>query len=245
VNGLHLFAVDDELPALDDLTRMLKAVRGVERVDAAASAEEALLAFSDAESVDGVFLDVRMPRLDGIELGKLLRRFDHPPELVFVSAYDEFAIEAFRLAALDFVVKPVTQERLDEAVERVARATRSTRIAEEALDADVLPVDAPHGAGTRLLARDSILYLNTHGDYVRVASTEGRYLMRARLSDLAERWSGQGFARVHRAFVINLRRVVEVRPRLNGTADVLMPDGVSIPIARRHLNDLRRMLRLG
>jgi DNA-binding LytR/AlgR family response regulator len=108
----------------------------------------------------------------------------------------------------------------------------------------VLPVDAPRGAGTRLLARDSILYLQAHGDYVRVTSEEGRFLLRGRLSVLEERWSGHGFSRVHRGFVINLRKVVEVRPQLNGTAVVLMTDGTSIPIARRHVGDLRRQLRL-
>jgi two-component system response regulator LytT len=245
MTGLRVLAVDDEVPALEDLVRMLEASNAVEHVEGAASAEEALLALSDAGAIDAVFLDVRMPGLDGLELGRVLRRFDRPPEIVFVSAYDEFAVDAFQLAALDYVVKPVARARLEEAVERVARITGAARGTEQpALDADVLPVDAPRGAGTRLLARDSILYLQAHGDYVRVTSEEGRFLLRGRLSVLEERWSGHGFSRVHRGFVINLRKVVEVRPQLNGTAVVLMTDGTSIPIARRHVGDLRRQLRL-
>ena len=245
MTGLHLLAVDDEIPALMDLVRMLLASNAVERVDTAASAEEALLALGDGGTVDGVFLDVRMPGLDGVDLGKVLRRFDRPPALVFVSAYDEFAIDAFRLAALDYVVKPVARSRLEEAIARVARATGAARGGgEAALDTDVLPVDAPRGAGTRLLARDSILYLQAHGDYVRVVADDGRFLLRGRLGVLEERWSGHGFARVHRGFVINLRRVVEVRPQLNGTAVAQMADGASLPIARRHVGDLRRRLRL-
>ena len=87
-----------------------------------------------------------------------------------------------------------------------------------------------------------MLYLQAHGDYVRVASTEGRYLVRARLSDLEERWAAHGFVRVHRGFVVNLRRAVEVRPRLNGTAVLVMADGDEVPIARRQVGDLRRKL---
>jgi DNA-binding LytR/AlgR family response regulator len=241
--GLRLLAVDDERPALEDLVRMLSALPRVASVASASSADEALLALSEEPAIDGVFLDVRMPGLDGVELARVLRRFVRPPALVFVSAYDEFAVDAFAVAALDFLVKPVVRSRLEEAVERVARAAGAPgAAAEPALDADLLPVDAIRGGGTRLLARDSILYLQAHGDYVRVVSDDGRFLLRARLADLEERWSRHGFVRIHRAYVINLRRAVEVRPQLNGTAIVLMRDGAELPIARRQVGELRRRL---
>ncbi len=241
--GLRLLAVDDERPALEDLVRMLSALPLVTCVAEASSADEALLALGEEPAIDGVFLDVRMPGLDGVELGRVLRRFASPPALVFVSAYDEFAVDAFTLAALDFLVKPVGRARLEEAVRRVARAAGAAPAAPEpALDADLLPVDALRGGGTRLLPRDSILYLQAHGDYVRVVSDEGRYLLRARLADLEERWTAHGFVRVHRAYVINLRRAVEVRPQVNGTAIVVMRDGAELPIARRQVGDLRRRL---
>jgi len=241
--GLALLAVDDERPALEDLMRMLRASPLVARVDGAASAAEALVALGDdGAAYDGLFLDVRMPGLDGIELARVLRRFERPPEIVFVSAFDDAAVSAFELAALDYLVKPVSRSRLDEAVERVHRAAGATAGGGEGVDADVLPVDMLRGGGTRLLARSSILYLQAHGDYVRVASDEGRYLLRARMADLEARWSGHGFARVHRGFLVNLRRAVEVRPQLNGTAVLVMADGAEVPIARRQVGELRRRL---
>jgi two-component system, LytTR family, response regulator LytT len=232
---LRLLAVDDERPALEDLVRMLEALPRVGEVAAAASANDALVMLAEGQPVDGVFLDVRMPGLDGIELGRVLRRFERPPGVVYVSAFDSFAVDAFELAALDYLVKPVSRVRLEEAVERVARVAG-------ALDSDVLPVDNLRGGGTRLLARDSIQFLQAHGDYVRVASDEGRFLLRARLADLEERWGRHGFVRVHRGYVVNLRRAVEVRPQPNGTAVVVMAGGAEVPIARRHLADLRRRL---
>ena len=242
-DGLALLAVDDERPALEDLVRMLRASPRVREVDGAASAAEALVALGESGAAyDGLFLDVRMPGLDGLELARVLRRFERPPAIVFVSAFDDAAVHAFELAALDYLVKPVSRQRLDEAVERVHRATGAAPVGAEGLDADVLPVDMLRGGGTRLLARESILYLQAHGDYVRVASDEGRFLLRARLGELEQRWAAHGFLRVHRGFVVNLRRAVEVRPRLNGTAVLVMADGDEVPIARRQVGELRRRL---
>jgi two-component system, LytTR family, response regulator LytT len=235
---MRVLAVDDELPALEDLVRMLRASPAVERVDAAASAEEALVALGDGAAIDAVFLDVRMPGLDGLELARVLRRFERSPALVFVSAFDDAAVSAFELAALDYLVKPVSRRRLDEAIERIVR-----HVSTAAADGDeTLAVDALRGGATRLVARSSILYLQAHGDYVRVASADGRFLVRARLSELEERWAPHGFVRVHRGFVVNLRRAVEVRPRLNGTAVLVMADGAEVPIARRQVGELRRKL---
>jgi DNA-binding LytR/AlgR family response regulator len=236
---VRLLAVDDELPALEDLVRMLEASPAVAHVESAASADEALVALGAGERIDAVFLDVRMPGLDGLELARVLRRFEDPPAVVFVSAFDDAAVSAFELAALDYLVKPVSRRRLDEALERVARHSAP---AAAGVEDDTLAVDALRGGGTRLLQRSSVLYLQAHGDYVRVASTEGRFLLRARLSELEERWAAHGFVRVHRGFVVNLRRAVEVRPRLNGTAVLVMADGTEVPIARRQVGDLRRKL---
>ena len=236
---MRVLAVDDELPALADLARMLEASPAVERVETAASAAEALVALGDGETIDAVFLDVRMPGLDGLELARVLRRFERPPAVVFVSAFDDAAVDAFELDALDYLVKPVSRSRLDEAIERVARRSA---IPEPPPEDETVAVDALRGGGTRLLPRSSIVYLQAHGDYVRVASTEGRFLVRARLSELEERWESHGFVRVHRGFVVNLRRAVEVRPRLNGTAVLVMVDGAEVPIARRQVGELRRKL---
>ena len=158
---------------------MLEASPAVERVDAAASAEEALVALGDGAAIDAVFLDVRMPGLGGLELARVLRRFERPPAVVFVSAFDDAAVDAFELAALDYLVKPVSRTRLDEAIERVVRRAAPAEPAAPQ-DDETFPVTPLRGGGTRLLARSSILYLQAHGDYVRVASTDGRFLVRAR-----------------------------------------------------------------
>jgi DNA-binding LytR/AlgR family response regulator len=238
---LSLLAVDDERPALDDLMRMLQRSPAVAAVEGAASGAEALLALGEGDEFDGLFLDVRMPGLDGLELARVLRRFERQPAIVFVSAYDDAAVGAFELAALDYLVKPVSRTRIDEAIERVRRAAGVGEPAAVGAENDVLPVDSLRG-GTRLLSRSSILVLQARGDYVRVSSDEGRYILRARLSDLEERWGQHGFVRVHRSFIVNVRRAVEIRPRLNGTAVLIMENEVEVPIARRQVAELWRRL---
>jgi DNA-binding LytR/AlgR family response regulator len=238
-----VLAVDDERPALDDLARVLRGHEDIEEVDCAESGQEALQALASA-AYDAVFLDVRMPGLDGVELARVLRRFATPPALVFVSAYESAAVEAFELRAVDYLLKPVSRARLDEALDRV-RGREGTEVrAPVATDTDqVIAVDAVRGGGTRLVPRSEILYLQAHGDYVRVVTADGRYLMRGRLGDFERRWEPHGFHRVHRGYVVNLRQVVELRPQLSGTAELVLADGGRVPIARREVADLRRRLR--
>jgi two-component system, LytTR family, response regulator len=232
---LRVLAVDDERPALDDLARVLRAQPAVEEVDTAASGEEALHALT-GEAYDAVFLDVRMPGLDGVELARVLRRFASPPALIFVSAYESAAVEAFELRALDYLLKPVSRARVAEALARIAASPPASE------EPDTLAVDVA-GGGTRLVRRDDVLYLQSHGDYVRVVTPDGRFLVRGTLGEIERRWEPHGFHRVHRRFLVNLRRAVEVRPQLNGTALLFLADGAELPIARREVAELRRRLR--
>ena len=194
---VKILAVDDERPALDDLARVLRAQPTVDEVDTAESGEEALHALAGGEHYDAVFLDVRMPGLDGIELARVLRRFAAPPALIFVSAYESAAVEAFELRALDYLMKPVARARVAEALGRI-----EDKPADDTTE--TLAVDAP-GGGTRLIQRADILYLQAHGDYVRVVTADARHLVRGTLNEIERRWAPHGFHRVHRRFLVNLQ----------------------------------------
>ena len=234
--GLDVLVVDDEGPALADLARQLRSLSETAEVQTAAGGQEALRTLAE-RPFDAVFLDVRMPGIDGLELARVLKRFEAPPAVVFVSAYETGAVGAFELKALDYLMKPVSRRRLAEALDRV----RESRGAAPSRSDDVVPLPTLRG-GTRLVPRESILFLQADGDYVRVICDEERFLMRGRVSDLARRWRPHGFVQVHRGYVANLRRAVEVRPRLNGTAMLAFPDGREIPVARRKVAELRREL---
>jgi DNA-binding LytR/AlgR family response regulator len=249
---LAILAVDDERSQLEDLARLLRSFPGVQDVECALDGADALIRAS-AQHYDAIFLDVRMPDLDGVELGRVLRRFASPPELVFVSAYDHGAVEAFELRAVDYLRKPVSRQRLEEALDRVATAVESgaatangerERRGAAASESEMIAVAALRGGATRLIARSSILYLQSHGDFVRVVTEDGRYLLRRTLNELEHRWEPHGFVRVHRQYLANLTRAVELQPLLGGTAQLTLAGGQTIPIARRHVGELGRRLGL-
>jgi DNA-binding LytR/AlgR family response regulator len=246
---LTILAVDDERTQLEDLARMLRNSPVVREVECAYDGHEALVKAS-TQAYDAIFLDVRMPDLDGLELGRVLRRFASPPQLVFVSAYDSAAVDAFELNALDYLRKPVGRRRVEEAIARVAAAVESGGVGEPAAggrastgdDHEMIAVANLHGGSTRLLARGAILYVQSYGDFVRIVTSDGRYLLRSTLAEIERRWEPFGFVRVHRQYVANLRLAVELRPLLGGTAELAFADGQAVPVARRHAADLGRRL---
>jgi DNA-binding LytR/AlgR family response regulator len=254
--ALSVLAVDDERPALADLARLLRDHAQVAEVTCAHSGSEALRRLAE-RPFDALFLDVRMPELSGLELAGVLDRFANPPAVVFVSAYEDGAVRAFEVHALDYLMKPVSRKRIGEAVLRIAEASAGRQAPEPSLasaDASEPNEDAGHGAfvavaqgqgqGTRIISLPSILYVQARGDYVRLVTDEGRFLQRDTLAEVERRWTPLGFHRVHRAYVVNLRRAVEVRPDHGGTASIVLADGSSVPVARRHVADLRRRLRM-
>jgi two-component system response regulator LytT len=248
--GLRVLAVDDERPALEDLARILESSPQVAEVVLADSGGEALRTLAERR-FDALFLDVRMPDIDGLGVAGLLGQFADPPAVVFVSAYEDGAVGAFELElhALDYLMKPVSRARIVQALDRVI-ADRSSPpsgaipTVSDPESAEIIPVAHQRGGATRLLPRASVLYVKAEGDYVRIVADEGRFLVRGALAELERRWLPHGFVRVHRSYIANLRRAVEIRPELGGGATVVLADGSEVPVARRQVAELRRRLRM-
>jgi len=238
---MRVLAVDDERPALEDLGRILRVSPLVSDVVLADGGAEALKIIAD-ERFDVVFVDVRMPGIDGLELANLLTQFAEPPALVFVSAYEDGAVGVFEygLHPLDYLMKPVSRARVEQALERVRSGDPGGRGDAGA----IIPVEHQRGGATKLLDRSTVLYVQAEGDYVRIHADSGRYLVRAALSDIERRWGPYGFVRVHRSYVANLRRATEIRPEFGGAVTIVLSDGSTVPVARRQVPDLRRRLRM-
>ncbi|CAL9586334.1 Sensory transduction protein LytR [Streptomyces sp. enrichment culture] len=249
---LRALAVDDERPSLEEVLYLLNADPRIGSAQGAGDATEALRRINRAlacgpdgpDALDVVFLDIRMPGLDGLDLARLLTGLARPPLVVFVTAHEDFAVQAFDLKAVDYVLKPVRRERLAEAVRRAAERCAAgppgaaPRIPVHEPDPDHLPVEL--GGVTRFVAVDDITHVEAQGDYARLHTARGSHLVRIPLSALEERWRSRGFVRIHRRHLVALRHIGELRLAA-GTVSVLV-GGEELQVSRRHARQLRDLL---
>lgn len=242
--SLTVLAVDDEAPALDELTYLLGEHPCIDEVVAAADATSALRELNQRH-IDAVFLDINMPGLSGLELAGVLANFSYRPAVVFVTAHDDKAVEAFDVGAVDYLLKPIRQSRLDEAVRRVL-ALATDRREETPLDEDADVIPAELGGITQLVPRESIGWVEAEGDYARLHSASGAHLVRIPLSTLESRWRERGFQRIHRSYLVALRQVTGVRTTDGSVLVRLRANGASpaveLPVSRRQAKELRDRL---
>lgn len=230
-SGLRVLVVDDERPALDELAYLLERDDRVGEVLTCDSATEGLVTLQ-AEDVDAVFLDIQMPGLSGIELAQVLTRFKSPPAIVFVTAHDEHAVDAFDLRAVDYVLKPVRADRLAEAVRRVVEGGADTSTGQD------LEVPVERGGVTRIVRRSDITHVEAQGDYARLHTAEGSHLLRVPLTQLETEWAPAGFVRIHRSLLVALAHVTELRMD-GGRCSVRLSDGTELGVSRRQTRELR------
>jgi two-component system, LytTR family, response regulator LytT len=268
-DGLVVLAVDDEEPALMELAYLLEQDQRVGTVLRASDAIAALRILTGGDrvelggfgggtpptglpapakqsDVDVLFLDIRMPGLDGLELANVLSRYVIPPSVVFVTAHDDRAVEAFDVGAVDYLLKPLRPERLYASLSRIL-SSRGTTVpvepaADEEGDDEVIPVEL--AGTTKLVQRSTVRWVEAQGDYARLHTTEGSHLVRIPLSVLEDRWRDAGFVRIHRSFLVSLPLVTELR--LSGSGYVVRvgsgPDCAELPVSRRHTRELKDRL---
>lgn len=252
---ITVMIVEDEAPARAAMRGLVQADGEVELVGETWG-RRAVDAIAGAHP-DIVFLDVQMPGLDGFEILERLT-LDPAPVVVFVTAYDQHAVRAFEVRALDYLVKPFTDERFREALERAKRRVRDRRqdLVEGRLLALVegrLSAGEVRGGSDRIVLEDggntvviphaSVTWIEASGPYV-VIHAEGReHLVRRSLTSLEESLGPLGFARVHRSALVNLIHVREVHPLSHGDAEIILQDRARVKLSRSRRSDFEELLR--
>jgi two-component system LytT family response regulator len=247
---VRILIVDDERPARDKLRRLLAGAPGVEAIDEAGDGIEALVRIAEFRP-DALFLDVEMPELSGIELAASLP--EPAPLLVFVTAWNEYAIRAFDLDAIDYLLKPYDAARLQRAIQRLrarvdaragtpAPAPAPSPEQESALTSQVqkLPQLGPlrqllvtERGGTRVVRIDEIRWIETADNYVALHTASASPLLRQTLAALLERL-GPDFARCHRRAAVRLSCIERVLPRDKGDCELQLQDGTRVPCSRQY-----------
>ncbi|NJN64842.1 MAG: response regulator [Acidobacteria bacterium] len=242
---MRALIVDDEAVARRRLARLLEAHPEVTIVGEAADGQKALDAIR-ALAPDLVFLDIRMPEMDGLEVAF---KSAGGPRVIFVTAHDEYAVQAFEAAACDYLLKPVDPARLRLALARVASSSSPNLGAlEGVLRAALGRIDAPRlvarrGDTAEFLDPRAIARITVKQGYS-VVEAEGReYLLDETLANLEERLSSLGFVRTHRGELVNLQHVRALR-REGDAGTLMLSDGQSAPVSRHYLAEVKRRLGL-
>ncbi len=198
---------------------------------------------------DAVFLDVNMPQLDGIELAAVLAGLKHRPLIVFVTAHDSHAAEAYALDAVDYVLKALRAERVQDALNRIERRllpdvpgeVDDARVLETVAEDDLAAVKVDDGRRRFFVRRDAVQFAESHRDYVHLhagGENPGVHVLRIPLSVLESKWQKHGFLRVHRSYLINLRYVTELARDPMG-AQLVRVAGQDLSVSRRMAAALR------
>lgn len=229
---INVLVADDELPAIEELAFLLRKDERIGIIHRASSGNEALRAL-ETEAVDAVFLDIHMPAVSGLDIARVISRSSRPPAVVFVTADEDCALEAFELAAVDYLLKPVRAERLARSVGRISELIRDGAAAPEMITVD-------QGGTTRMIRRDDVTYVQAQGDYARLHTSDASYLIRVPLADLEQQWTEAGFIRIHRSYLVALRHVTHLK--LGAARPSVMVGAAELPISRRHLPSVREKL---
>lgn len=246
---LRTITVDDERVALRRLGRLLAHNGDVEIVAECADGPNAVAAVRQHQP-DVLFLDVQMPGMTGFEVLHALKDV-RLPVVIFVTAYDEFALQAFEARAIDYLLKPFGEARVEQALERARICIRgdTTRDEHAARLVELLAATrrrAPHGC--LLVKRDDrvlvlqpgeIDWVESDGDYVRIHVARDTHFTRMKLAEIERRLAPEGFVRIHRSRIVNLSRVKEFRPLSRGTSVVVMKDGIQLDASYAYLKEMQ------
>ena len=233
---IRALLVDDEAPARSELRYLLAAHSEVEVVGEAASAAEALK-LAAVVPYDVVFLDVEMPGFSGLDAARLVHDRPNRPELVFVTAHEQYAVEAFAVEALDYLLKPVDSARLAQVVTRLSHRETPPPV-------EKLPVVS--GGQTVLLDWDEIHFARADGDYSRVHTYDRSYLCTQSLRQLEAALPDRRYARIHRSYLVNLAKVSAVKRAGPERLRLALDDQerTELDVARRQTKLVRERLRL-
>lgn len=242
---MKLLIVDDEPPARDRLRRLVEEIGDCEIVAEAGNGEEALARCGDLQP-DVVLLDVRMPGISGIEVARHIDTLEDPPAIIFTTAYDQYAVEAFETEAVGYLLKPVRKEKLAHALRHAGRVSPS-RLAKVAQSAGIEnrreQICARLGEQLRLIPVADIYYFSADQKYITVRHRGGENLIDESLKALADEFAND-FVRIHRNALVAEKQISAVERTDDGQYVVRVRDcGAVLQVSRRHAAELLRRIR--
>ncbi|MBG9768997.1 LytR/AlgR family response regulator transcription factor [Bacillus vallismortis] len=241
---LTVLIVDDEMLARDELAYLLKRANKEEMIiNEAENIESAFDQMMD-QKPDLLFLDVDLSGENGFDIAKRLKKMKHPPAVVFATAYDQYALKAFEVDALDYLTKPFDEERILQTLKKYKKASRD--IVELELNSHAGQHKLALSVGESIVIVDTkdVIYAGTEDGHVNVKTFENSYTVSDTLVVIEKKLPDADFIRVHRSFVVNTEYIKEIQPWFNSTYNLMMKDGSKIPVSRTYAKELKKLLHI-
>ena len=237
---MRAMIVDDEAPARSELKFLLEETGRLEEIIEATSARDAVEKLMESR-VEVMFLDISMPKTNGMQLAEALYKLKNPPQIVFVTAYSEYALDAFGVNAVDYLMKPVETERLEQALDKVEE-----RLRPQSPMATIERIPVIKSGSKVLVPIDQIRFIEAKDDYSCIYTEDDRFLSTISLQKLEERLAPHGFFRIHRSFIVNLEYVDDVEVISAGILQLTIQgfEERHISVSRRRVVALKRALGL-
>jgi two-component system LytT family response regulator len=245
-----IIIIDDEPLARSIVAEYLQSYPMVEIVQECNDGFEGLKAIMQYQP-DLIFLDIQMPKITGFEMLELV---EHPPGVIFTTAFDEYAIRAFETHAIDYLLKPFSQERFDKAMqkwlERQSEAPAMAAATESLLETAALApgqnqrIVVKNGAKIKIIPVHDVLFLEAADDYVKIHTTEGYFLKNKTMSHFEKALDGQQFARCHRSYLVNVQQIARIDPYEKDGHLAILKSGARVPVSKSGYVKLRQVLGL-
>lgn len=235
---MRAMIVDGEAPARSELKYLLEESGRVDLIVEATSAREAVEKLMEVR-VDVMFLDISMPKTNGMQLAEALHKLKNPPQVVFVTAYSEYALDAFGVDATDYLMKPVETDRLAQALDKIVEHIKPLNLP---VSVERIPVVK---SGSKVLVPiDQIRFIEAKDDYSCIYTESDRFLSTISLQKLEDRLVGHGFFRIHRSYIVNLEYVADVEVISAGILQLTIQgfEDKHISVSRRRVVALKRAL---
>lgn len=231
---------DDEFPSREELKYFINEFSELEIVEEFDNGLD-VLKYIENKHIDVAFLDINMPGLDGVSLSKILNKINSEIKIIFITAYKEYAIEAFEIHAFDYLLKPYSEERIVSCLERLEKNYEKEKDVEIFID----KITITDKGKMYIINLNDVYYIEACGKCINVTTEKGTFLSKNKISDFEGKLNTEKFYKCHRSYIVNLDKVKEVIPWFNGTYVLKLKDiDKEVPVSRNNIKTFRKLINM-
>ncbi|SHK21936.1 LytR/AlgR family response regulator transcription factor [Tepidibacter formicigenes] len=234
---MNCIIVDDESPSREELKYFINSFSSINILNEFDNGVD-VLKYIEENNVDIIFLDINMPNLDGVSLGKIISKFENKPKIVFITAYKEHAIEAFEIEAFDYILKPYSEDRIVTTLKKLEKLEFND---EKKCRCDRITLWK--GEKMIVINIEDIYYCMANERETLVYTKEEEYIVNMSISEFFNKLPKENFFRSHRSYILNMNKIKEIIPWFNNTYNIKLEDlDIEIPVSRKNIKEFKHIM---